>query len=248
MAFARSKTRSRILTVTPVGSDQPLPSTVVDGLQAVPRAGLKTRPYRFLHELSGPARGRPYATSETQSKGPRYSSGFGPKRSALVTGGVRSGKSRFAEELVSRFDRIAYVATSEALDEEMRLRIETHRRRRNTAWLTIEEPRDILPHIQSHAARVDAILVDCITIWLANLLQLDLDDADILEHVDRLASYLAKPATRIVCVTNEVGSGIVPATPLGRRFRDIAGEANQRLARATPLVFLLVSGIPVRVK
>jgi adenosylcobinamide kinase / adenosylcobinamide-phosphate guanylyltransferase len=226
MAFARSKTRSRILTVMPggsedpplpglaVGSDQPLPSTVGDGLQAVP--------YHRHH--------------------------FGRHQAALVTGGVRSGKSRFAEELVSRFDRVAYVATSEALDEEMRLRIETHRRRRNTAWLTIEEPRDILTHIQSHAAGVDAILVDCITIWLANLLQLDLDDADILEHVDRLASYLAKPATRIVCVTNEVGSGIVPATPMGRRFRDIAGAANQRLARATPLVFLLVSGIPVRVK
>ncbi len=165
-----------------------------------------------------------------------------------MTGGVRSGKSRFAEELVGRFGRVVYLATGEALDEEMRLRIETHRRRRNTAWLTIEEPRDILPHIQSQAPGVDAILVDCITIWLANLLQLDLDDAAILERVDWLASSLAKPATRVVCVTNEVGSGVVPGTPLGRRFRDLAGQANQRLARAASLVFLLVSGIPVRVK
>lgn len=171
-----------------------------------------------------------------------------PRQSALVTGGARSGKSRFAEELLRRSRRVTYLATSAAGDEEMARRIEQHRGRRNPAWLTIEEPRDILQRIDGQATDTDAILVDCITIWLANLLECGLGDADVLERVDQLAAYLEKPRTRVVCVTNEVGSGIVPATPLGRRFRDLAGVANQRLAAACHSVYWLVSGIPVRVK
>lgn len=173
---------------------------------------------------------------------------LGPRRSALVTGGARSGKSGFAEELVRRHRRVTYLATSAADDDEMVLRIEQHRCRRNPAWLTIEEPRDILQRIDAHAKKTDAILVDCVTIWLANLLECDLGDSDVLKRVDQLATYLEKPRTRVVCVTNEVGLGIVPATPLGRRFRDLAGAANQRLARACHTVYWLVSGIPVRVK
>jgi len=171
-----------------------------------------------------------------------------PRQSALVTGGARSGKSRFAEELLRRHARVAYLATSEAGDDEMALRIQEHRRRRNSVWVTVEEPREILQRIEEHARSTDAILVDCVTLWLANLLELGLDDGGILERVGQLATYLEKPATRVVCVTNEIGSGIVPAAPLGRRFRDLAGMANQRLAGTCHRVYWLVSGIPVRVK
>lgn len=129
----------------------------------------------------------------------------------------------------------------------MALRIERHRARRNPNWVTVEEPQAILSRIEAEAPRSDAILVDCITIWLANLLD-ERTDREILADVDRLARYLATPQSRIVCVTNEVGSGIVPMTPLGRRFRDLAGAANQELARACHAVYWLVSGIPVRVK
>lgn len=170
------------------------------------------------------------------------------RRSALVTGGARSGKSRLAEELLRRHRRVTYLATSERGDSEMVARIDLHRQRRSPEWLTVEEPRDLLGGIHAHAARSDAILVDCITIWLANLLANGLADADVLDRVDALAAYLARPATRVVCVTNEVGSGIVPATPLGRRFRDLAGAANQRLAQRCHTVYWLVAGIPVRVK
>lgn len=165
-----------------------------------------------------------------------------------MTGGARSGKSRFAEELLRRCDRVAYVATSEAGDAEMAVRIQEHRRRRNPVWTTVEEPRELLQRIEEQATRTDAILVDCVTLWVANLVELGLDDAGILERVGQLATYLEQPATRVVCVTNEVGLGIVPATPVGRRFRDLAGAANQRLAGACHRVYWLVSGIPVRVK
>lgn len=165
----------------------------------------------------------------------------------MITGGARSGKSRFAEQLLRRYRRVTYLATGVAADDEMALRIEQHRSRRDPAWATIEEPRAILPRLEAEAAGSDAILVDCITIWLANLLE-GRSDSEILLEVDRLGEYLAKPPTRIVCVTNEVGAGIVPMTPLGRRFRDLAGVANQQLARASHAVYWLVSGIPVRVK
>ena len=149
---------------------------------------------------------------------------------------------------MQRHRRVTYLATCEPGDGEMVARIELHRRRRRPEWVTVEEPRDVLGGIQAHAAQSDAILVDCITIWLANLLALELTDDAVLERVDALAAYLERPATRVVCVTNEVGSGIVPATPLGRRFRDLAGAANQCLARRCHKVYWLVSGIPVCVK
>lgn len=165
-----------------------------------------------------------------------------------MTGGARSGKSRFAEDALGHYSRVGYLATAAAGDGEMAVRIEQHRARRNPAWVTLEEPRDIVACIEAHAPALDAILVDCVTLWLSNLLGDGLSDSDILVRVDQLAAYLAAPGTRVMCVTNEVGSGIVPATPLGRRFRDLAGTANQRLAGGAHAVYWLVSGIPVRVK
>lgn len=170
-----------------------------------------------------------------------------PRETALITGGARSGKSRFVEEVASAFDRVCLVASAQALDEEMTQRIEEHRKRRPSHWTTIEEPIDLAGAIE-RGRESDVILVDCITLWLSNLLGQEETDERILERVAALGLLLARAPTRILCVTNEVGQGIVPANVMARRFRDLAGLANQRLASAVSRVYWLVSGIPVRIK
>lgn len=172
----------------------------------------------------------------------------------LITGGARSGKSRFAEELARGFGRsLCYLATAKVLDDEMHERVERHRLRRGPQWETIEEPL-LLPQT---LARIDgihgAILVDCVTLWLSNLLlSLDDDDHDaeaqVLGHVHRLAGALRELTTPVILVTNEVGQGIVPENALARKFRDLAGRANQILAAGCDTVYVTISGIPLKLK
>ena len=172
----------------------------------------------------------------------------------LITGGARSGKSRFAEELAGGFDgSLCYLATAQAFDDEMHERIERHRLRRGPRWDTVEEPL-LVPQA---LARIDgiyqAILVDCVTLWLSNLLLL-LDEADsdseahLLGHVHRLAGAIRILATPVILVTNEVGQGIVPDNALARRYRDLAGLANQILAASCDSVYVTISGIPLKLK
>ncbi len=168
--------------------------------------------------------------------------------SILVTGGARSGKSRFAENLAGQKQRVAYLATAEVLDGEMKERIQRHRQGRNPSWHTIEEPLEVLGSLKSSEMGHDVILIDCITLWISNLLAANLDDEQITRRVSALAEYLSKPSASVICVTNEVGSGVVPSYPLGRRFRDMAGQTNQCLAQACSHVVWLLSGIPVQVK
>jgi adenosylcobinamide kinase / adenosylcobinamide-phosphate guanylyltransferase len=172
----------------------------------------------------------------------------------LVTGGVRSGKSRFAESLVSSYgSQFCYLATAQSLDTEMEDRIARHKARRGDQWSTVEEPL-ALPQA---LARIDGIyrviLVDCITIWLSNLiLTHDESDPDIEESVlgsvHRLAGTLRGMITPVLLVTNEVGMGIVPESRLGRLFRDISGQANQILAATCDDVYTVISGIPLKLK
>lgn len=172
----------------------------------------------------------------------------------LITGGARSGKSRFAEELTRSFGTaLCYIATAQALDGEMDERIERHRLRRGNQWETIEEPL----MIPQTLARIDgiysAILLDCVTLWLSNLL-LSHDENDpaaeglVLTNVQRLAATLRGMSTPVILVTNEVGQGIVPENPLARLYRDIAGQANQILAAACTTVYVTISGIPLKLK
>ena len=174
--------------------------------------------------------------------------------SILITGGVRSGKSRFAEEQTSSLGtRLCYLATAQALDEEMTERIERHRLRRGNNWETIEEPLMIPQALARLDGVYDAILLDCITLWLSNLLlSFECDDpsaeGQILTHVHRLASTLRSLSTPIIIVTNEVGQGIVPESHLGRLYRDIAGQANQILAATCSQVYVCISGIPLKLK
>ncbi|HEX5846510.1 MAG TPA: bifunctional adenosylcobinamide kinase/adenosylcobinamide-phosphate guanylyltransferase [Rhodoplanes sp.] len=162
----------------------------------------------------------------------------------LVLGGARSGKSRYAESLVARHPppRL-YVATAEAGDAEMAARIAAHKARRGLAWTTVEAPRDVAGRLAEHASI--PVLVDCLTLWLTNLM---LADADIEAEIARLERALDEARGSIVLVANEVGSGIVPDNALARRFRDLQGQLNQRLAARADRVVLVVAGLPLFVK
>ena len=165
-------------------------------------------------------------------------------RITLVLGGARSGKSRYAEALVSTFPAPwLYVATGEAHDDEMAERIAAHRARRGNGWHTVEAPRDLAGAVA--AASAGAVLVDCLTLWLSNLM---LADADVAAETGRLEEALARTTVPVVLVSNEVGFGIVPDNTLARRFRDAQGRLNQRIAARADRVVLMVAGQPLVVK
>lgn len=169
-----------------------------------------------------------------------------PPRLTLVIGGARSGKSRYAEGIVQALPPPwFYVATAEALDEEMRARIAHHRERRDERWETIEAPRDLPETVRRLAEARHPMLIDCLTLWLSNGLLADLDPDEMSE---RLMAALETAVAPVVIVSNEVGLGIVPDTPLGRRFRDAQGRLNQRVAGIADHVVMMVAGLPLTVK
>jgi adenosyl cobinamide kinase/adenosyl cobinamide phosphate guanylyltransferase len=166
----------------------------------------------------------------------------------FVLGGARSGKSRYAESLVAALPPPwkpiwNYVATAEAADDEMAARIKTHRERRGTNWRTIEAPRDLAAALA--ACGGGPVLIDCLTLWLSNLM---LAEMDIEQEMAKLEAALAAAAAPVVVVANEVGLGIVPSFPLGRRFRDMQGLLNQRIAAHAERVILMVAGLPLALK
>jgi len=166
-------------------------------------------------------------------------------RHVLVLGGARSGKTAFSEQLAIRSgSRPAYLATAEALDAEMRERIEKHRVRRGSAWLERETPLELtaaLVETDGHGPR----LVDCLTLWLSNLMHVERDWET---EAALLVEALGRQKSPVVLVTNEVGLGIVPDNALARRFRDAAGILNQMVARVADHVEFVVAGLPMRVK
>lgn len=172
------------------------------------------------------------------------SAAIGGARLTLILGGARSGKSRYAEGLITALPGPwIYVATAEARDREMAERIATHRARRGTGWTTIEAPRDLAGALAAHGKT--PVLVDCLTLWLSNVL---LADADVDAEIAQLEGSLAHVAAPIVLVANEVGFGIVPDNALGRRFRDLQGLLNQRIAARADRVILVVAGLPLTMK
>jgi adenosyl cobinamide kinase/adenosyl cobinamide phosphate guanylyltransferase len=167
-------------------------------------------------------------------------------RLTLILGGARSGKSREAEALVSASPPPwRYVATAQALDDEMAERIALHRGRRGEGWRTHEAPLDLAGTLRELARDLAPILVDCLTLWLSNLM---LGDHDIGNAVAGLEAALDAACAPIVLVANEVGLGIVPENALARRFRDEAGRLNQRLAARADRVLLMVAGLRLEVK
>jgi len=170
-------------------------------------------------------------------------------RVTLVTGGARSGKSAHALSLALRREgKRAFIATAEAFDDEMRERIETHRRERGGAFLTAEEPLDPARALRSLPGDVTVALVDCLTVWLGNLMHRDGAVDDTCPQVVSLMEFLKDPPFGLVIVTNEVGMGIVPQNDAARRFRDLAGRVNRESAALADEVILMVCGIPVTVK
>ncbi len=170
--------------------------------------------------------------------------------SILIGGGARSGKSSFAQKLAEELPgQRAYLATAQALDQEMEKRIAKHQADRGSAWHeTIEEPLELTASLQQASADFDIILVDCITLWISNLMGRNDSDQQIIEVIDNLANSMNQLPATIILVSNEVGLGLVPEHPLGRRFRDLAGLANQRLAQACQDVYFTIWGLPQKLK
>jgi adenosylcobinamide kinase/adenosylcobinamide-phosphate guanylyltransferase len=167
----------------------------------------------------------------------------------LITGGARSGKSTFAEQLVSaRGSDVLFVATAEARDDDMAARIAKHQADRPATWRTLEEPLHVAAAL-AHAEPATLVLLDCVTLWVTNLLlREDATWAQAEAELDALLAWYRAQAADLIVVTNEVGLGIVPADQLSRTFRDWLGLFNQRLAAEAHAVYLLVSGLPVDVK
>jgi adenosylcobinamide kinase/adenosylcobinamide-phosphate guanylyltransferase len=169
--------------------------------------------------------------------------------SHLVLGGARSGKSRHAVAQARRRLRpAAFVATARPVDGDMRARIERHRSERPRDWITVEEPIDLVAACQGLAREVDLIVVDCLTVWVANQMERGGDDQDILAAGDAFATFLRGRAVGVIAVSNETGQGVHPSTEVGLRFRDLLGGVNQAVAAAADRVTLMVAGIPVEIK
>jgi adenosylcobinamide kinase / adenosylcobinamide-phosphate guanylyltransferase len=168
----------------------------------------------------------------------------------FITGGCRSGKSGRALDISATIGggHNHYLATCVPQDEEMRARVSRHQKERGADWLTIEEPLELPAAIACHGKDADVILIDCLTMWVSNLMAADLDDEAILDRVAALCETVAAPPCPLVIVSNEVGAGIVPENALARRFRDLAGWTNQRLAAVCRQVIWMVAGIPVTIK
>jgi adenosylcobinamide kinase/adenosylcobinamide-phosphate guanylyltransferase len=165
----------------------------------------------------------------------------------LVLGGARSGKTGFAEKLAMRAgDRPLYLATAQALDEEMQERVKLHQQQRHKRFATIEEPISLASALEAAADTYDVILVDCLTLWITNLLAAN---RNVAAAVDELAAVLPRIRnSTVILVSNEVGLGIVPDNPLARTFRDLAGAAHQRLAEICTDVHFVIAGLPMTLK
>ncbi|HOT28360.1 MAG TPA: bifunctional adenosylcobinamide kinase/adenosylcobinamide-phosphate guanylyltransferase [Candidatus Ozemobacteraceae bacterium] len=168
----------------------------------------------------------------------------------LVTGGARSGKSDHALSLVlgPRDGTAVFVATAEAFDDEMRQRIEKHRRERPADMPTIEAPVDLAGALRSLPAGTGIAVIDCLTVWMSNLMHHLGPDADSYRPVQELLEFIERPPCDLVFVTNEVGLGIVPENAMARRFRDLAGGLNRAVAARADRVIFMVCGIPVQAK
>lgn len=168
-------------------------------------------------------------------------------RTTLVLGGARSGKSRFAEAsaIESRLEP-HYIATGRAFDDEMRARIAQHKAdRADDGWTTHEEPLDLVEALQAHAAPGRVLLVDCLTLWLTNLM---MDTRDIDAAGDALAAFIPQAKGRIIFVANEVGLGIVPDNAMAREYRDHAGRLHQKVAASADTVYFIAAGLPLKMK
>jgi adenosylcobinamide kinase/adenosylcobinamide-phosphate guanylyltransferase len=171
------------------------------------------------------------------------------KETILVVGGCRSGKSRHALHLGEQFPgQKIFMATCIPQDKEMEQRVFHHQQQRNNSWKTLEVPIFLPEAINIHGLKGNMLLVDCLTLWINNLIVNDQDPAKIDSHIRKLTQSLDKTECPVIVVSNEVGCGIVPENKLARLFRDITGFANQKIAGCVDRVIWMVAGIPVEIK
>lgn len=167
----------------------------------------------------------------------------------LYTGGARSGKSSRAQSVGERIGtRRLFIATAEAGDQEMAQRIRQHQADRGSLWNTVEAPRDPAAAIREHGANHDVILLDCVTLWVSNLLCSGVNPGDFSAALQTLSETICNCPRHVLVVTNEVGLGIVPGDALSRQYRDMLGKANQVLAATCECVVLMVAGLPLVIK
>ncbi len=170
-------------------------------------------------------------------------------RIVFVVGGCRSGKSRFALRLgQSLGSRGAFIATAQALDAEMNRRIQRHKAARPRSWVTYEEPLDLCKVLEKAEGQYDVIVVDCLTLWLSNLIQLGLDQKQLSGRIKELVKTLRRLRTPAILISNEVGLGVIPATSLARTFSDHSGLLHQAVARHAHEVYWTMAGIATRIK
>lgn len=166
----------------------------------------------------------------------------------LILGGARSGKSKFALKLADKYRDVAFIATCQATDKEMKERIQLHKNIRPGHWKTFEDGVDIDSLLMKMGNTFDCILIDCLTLLVSNLMLERRKEKEILKKIKAMLIILKKKKAKVIIVSNEVGLGLVPANKLGRDFRDIAGKVNQVAAREADEVFFMVSGIPWEIK
>lgn len=172
------------------------------------------------------------------------------KEIIFILGGCRSGKSRHALELSNSIcgENRIFIATCTPLDEEMKQRIERHQKERSKSWTTIEVPVLLPEAIDENSRKSDLILVDCLTLWISNII-LETDEQEtISRHIHNLIQSIETAQCTLILVANEVGTGIVPENALARRFRDVAGQVNQNVAACSDKVIWMTAGIPVKIK
>lgn len=163
----------------------------------------------------------------------------------LIFGGARCGKSHYAEQLANKYNHKIYIATAENRDGEMHARIEQHKQRRGTEWQTIECPLKLADHISKINQPDTIILIDCLTLWLSNMMEAN---QDIAKETENLTTALKKTNNDIILISNEVGLSIVPENPLARAFRDAQGLLNQTIASAATNVIFMAAGLPLIMK
>ena len=171
-----------------------------------------------------------------------------PKEIVLVLGGARSGKSSWALKYTEKnYDSYMFLATAEVMDDEMADRVRLHKEDRGPQWKLREEPLAIANVLKTGCEGVEAVLIDCMTIWLSNVL-LQKGEEEVPVYRNRLIEALAQTTHSVIIVSNEVGTGIVPEHPLGRLYRDMAGSLNQKLAATADKVVMTVAGLPIYLK
>ena len=177
-------------------------------------------------------------------------------KTTLIIGGARSGKSSFAQQLASKLGKpVLFVATAVAGDEEMKRRIEEHQRMRPSSWSTLEATKHVGTQIEQNLGKAQVVIVDCITLLINNIFnqyddQVDtlLIEKEVADEIDELVNCINQLDTNFIIVTNEVGTGLVPANVVGRLYRDLLGKVNQTLAECASKVYLMVAGIPLQIK